>query len=189
MERLKVQQVEEIVHRLREGQSERSIVRDLGCARETLRRYASIARENGFLSQEAVMPSLSDIAAATTGSASMRRSNVSSVEPYRSVVKELVKNNTEAMAIYGRLRKNHGYTGSYSSIRRFIAHLVPQTPDAVVRVEVQPGQQAQVDFGTVGKLWCPRGCYELAVSFITLVSIRTANARKCSPFTVSGSLS
>jgi transposase len=156
MERLKVQQVEEIVHRLREGQSERSIVRDLGCARETLRRYASIARENGFLSEEAEMPSLSDIAAATTGSGSVRRTNVSSVEPYRSIVKELVKNNTEAMAIYGRLRKNHGYTGSYSSIRRFIAHLVPQTPDAVVRVEVQPGQQAQVDFGTVGKLWCPK---------------------------------
>ena len=96
MERLKVQQVEEIVHRLREGQSERSIVRDLGCARETLRRYASIARESGFLSEEAEMPSLSDIAAATTGSASVRRSNVSSVEPYRSDVKELVKNNTEA---------------------------------------------------------------------------------------------
>lgn len=39
MEKLKVQQVQEIVHRLRKGQSERSIVRDLGCARETVRRY------------------------------------------------------------------------------------------------------------------------------------------------------
>ena len=49
MERLKVHQVQEIIHRLRSGQSERSIVRDIGCARETVRRYARVAVASGFL--------------------------------------------------------------------------------------------------------------------------------------------
>jgi transposase len=155
MERLKVQQVEEIVHRLRKGESERSIVRDLGCARNTVRRYAGIARDSGHLRETSEMPSLADLAVSSCDLFVTRRSNVSTVEPYRSVVEELVKNKTEAVAIHSRLRKNHGYTGSYSSIRRFIAHLVPSTPEGVVRTETGPGKQAQVDFGTVGKMWCP----------------------------------
>lgn len=155
MERLKVQQIEEIVHRLRQGQSERSIGRDLGCARETVRRYAGLARDRGYLAQSSPAPSLADLAASSHDLYVVRRSNVSSVEPYRSIVKEMLKNQAEAVAIHSRLRKNHGYTGSYSAIRRFIAHLVPSTPEGIVRIEVAPGKQAQVDFGTVGKMWCP----------------------------------
>jgi len=155
MERIKVQQLEEIVHRLRKGQSERLVARDLGCARETVRRYAGLARDFGYLSESSAMPSLVDLAASQGNRSVVRCSNVSSVEPYRSIVKEMLKNQTEAVAIHARLRKSHGYAGSYSSIRRFIAQLNPPIPDGVVRIEVAPGSQAQVDFGSVGKLWCP----------------------------------
>ena len=155
MEKLKVQQVQEIVHRLRQGQSERSIVRDLGCGRETVRRYGSLARARGFLSESSALPSLADLETATTPLYAPRRSNLSSVEPYRAVVEDMLNKGVEGTAIHRCLCRNHDYKGSYGSILRFLRTLRPSCPDAVVRIETAAGKQAQVDFGTVGDMWDP----------------------------------
>jgi hypothetical protein len=40
--------------------------------------------------------------------------------------------------------KERGYSGSYSSVYRFVRHLEPRTPDVTVRVETPPGEEAQV---------------------------------------------
>ena len=155
MEKLKVHQVQEILHRLRSHQAERSIARDMGCARETVRRYSRWARDQGYLSEEISLPPLSVLETSSAPLFVVRCSNVSSVEPYRSVVEGLLTNHVEARAIYRRLCRSHGYTGSYGSILRFVHKLEPARPDAVVRIETAPGHQAQVDFGTVGKMWDP----------------------------------
>jgi len=44
------------------------------------------------------------------------------------------------------------YTGSLSSIYRFLHHVRPPAPDVTVRVERAPGTEAQVDFGYAGYL-------------------------------------
>jgi transposase len=75
------------------------------------------------------------------------------VEPYRSVVSELLNSELEAKAIHRRLCRSHGYTGGYSSVLRFIRQVRAAAPDAVVRIETAPGRESQVDFGTVGKMW------------------------------------
>jgi len=155
MEKLKVQQVQEIVHRLRKNQSARAIARDLGCGRETVSRYGHLARESGFLSDSSALPSLTDLESATTPLFTPRRSTVSTVEPYRSLVEALVANGVEGTAIHRRLCRSHGYTGSSGSVLRFLRSLRPSSPDAVVRIETAAGKQAQVDFGTVGKMWDP----------------------------------
>jgi len=59
------------------------------------------------------------------------------------------------MAIFERLRDDYGYTGSYSSVRRFVRRLRPRQPRVVVRVHTAPGEEAQVDFGPVGQLYDP----------------------------------
>jgi len=51
--------------------------------------------------------------------------------------------------------KERGYTGSLSSIYRFLHHLAPRRPAATVRVERQPGTEAQVDFGYAGRMIDP----------------------------------
>lgn len=140
---------------MRKKQSVRSIARDLGCARDTVSRYSRLAQEQGYLSTKDPLPYLADLEAASTGLMVPRYSTGSTVEPYRSIVKELLKNEVEARAIYRRLCRSHGYTGSYGSVLRFIRHLKPSIPEAVVRIETDPGKQAQVDFGTVGKIWDP----------------------------------
>ena len=153
MEKLKVQQVQEIVHRLRKGQSERSIARDLDCSRDTVRRYGRVALERGFLVNSVPLPSLEDLESATAPLFVPRRSNVSTVEPYRSVVTKLLEDKVEVVAIHRKLSRNHGYTGSYGSVLRFVRCIAPSAPDVVARVETAVGNQAQVDFGTVGKMW------------------------------------
>lgn len=46
------------------------------------------------------------------------------------------------------LRRNHGYTGSYSSVYRFLQQLVVERqPDVPLRLEFAPAEAAQIDFG------------------------------------------
>lgn len=150
MERLRVQIVLDIIYRLRAGQSQRAIVRDLGYARDTVRRYAKWAQQMGYLEPASAMPKLEDLQVELP--APYRKSNVSSVEPYREVVKAFLGQGVEMVTIHNRLTRNHGYTGSYTSVRRFVATLLPKESLAVVRIETKPGQEAQVDFGSAGKM-------------------------------------
>ncbi|MCZ7571811.1 MAG: IS21 family transposase [Ardenticatenaceae bacterium] len=96
--------------------------------------------------------------------------NVSSVEPYRAMVSQLHKEGVEMTAILQRL-KERGYQGSYSSVRRFVNGLAPSHADIVVRVECQPGEEAQVDFGSAGLLIDPEtGQVRRAWAFVMTLS-------------------
>jgi transposase len=114
-----------------------------------------MAQEQGFLAEGENVPSLPEIEASIGGQLVQRRTNISSLEPFRPVVLEMIKNSAEATAIHRRLRQSNGYTGSYGSVLRFLQSLRPSAPEAVVRIETAPGKQAQVDFGTVGKMLDP----------------------------------
>jgi transposase len=153
MEKLKVHQLQQIIHRLQSGQSARAVARDLSCSRNTVDAHFRWAREHGLLSPGRALASLAELEQLRSASSQLRATNVSSVEPYRGVVEKAIKAGHDQTAILRALRNNHGYSGSYSSIRRFIAGLRASGPVAVVRIETPPGQAAQVDFGTVGKVW------------------------------------
>jgi len=151
MERLTMQEIRDIVYRLRSGQSERQIARDLQCSRTTIRRYRSQAEALGYLDASEPLPSqealLQDL-----GPASAPPLATSSVEPYRELVVGWLDRGVEMAAIYERLLENHGYRGSYSSVRRFARHVRPPQKRVCVRIETEPGQVAQVDFGGAGRI-------------------------------------
>ena len=50
--------------------------------------------------------------------------------------------------IWQDLRADHGFTGSYDSVKRFVRGLGATTPLPFRRLEGGPGEEAQVDFGT-----------------------------------------
>jgi len=79
----------------------------------------------------------------------------SSVEPHRTLVIELRRRKVEKMAVWLILKDQHGYTGSYNSVLRFVHRLEPGTPEPCVRVETPPGEEAQVDFGYAGRFVDP----------------------------------
>src|SRR5579862_6721668 len=153
MEKLKVHQLQQIIHRLQSGQSVRAVARDLSCARNTVRFYSRWAQSHGFLEAGHPLPTLPELDRLQSKAAKPRCSNISSVASYDDVIKEMLSQNAAATAILRRLRNSHGFTGSYSAVQRYVAQQRPS--DVVVRVETAPGEVAQVDFGTVGKAWDP----------------------------------
>lgn len=58
--------------------------------------------------------------------------------------------NYSARILYQELRASRGYTGSYETIKRFVAPLREvqlQADRALIRFETPPGQQSQIDWG------------------------------------------
>ena len=79
---------------------------------------------------------------------------VSSVEPYREVVTQLQAQGVAGTAISQRLRER-GDPGTLSSRSRVVHRLEPHRPSAPVRVEREPGSEAQVDVGSAGRMRDP----------------------------------
>jgi transposase len=71
----------------------------------------------------------------------------SACEPYRAIIEEKVAQGLSGRRIYQDLAGQPG-SPSYDSIKRFLRHLRRTTPVPFRRMEVAPGQEAQVDFGT-----------------------------------------
>ena len=144
----------DLIHRLRAGESERRIAQDLRISRITVHRYHDLAEKGSFLQPGSPMPD-DEAIRACLGDPPRPPRQSSSVEPYADVVGELLEQRVEMMAIYQRLRDDHGFTGSYSSVRRYVHRLQPPEPRVAVRVHTAPGEEAQVDFGPAGKLYDP----------------------------------
>jgi transposase len=146
--------IREILLHIRAGSSDRQIERDTKIDRRTIKRYMDWAQAQGLL--EGPLPSLEELqgSADQTLPKQTPPQNVSSVEPHRGLVEQLVKENVEIAAIKCRLEER-GYTGSYQAVYRFVRKLKPRTPRATVRVERKPGEEAQVDFGYAGRMIDP----------------------------------
>jgi len=69
-------------------------------------------------------------------------------EPFRAVIEEKLQQGLTGQRIYQDLVEGHGFTASYSSVRRFLRRLDQSRPLPFRRLEVLPGEQAQVDFGS-----------------------------------------
>jgi transposase len=146
--------IREILRCLRKGQSDRAVAKALGVDRKTIGRYHTWAAEQELLSGS--LPTLGELQRLVqeTLNSSPPPQNVSSVEPYRELVKKLRQEGVEIAAIHGRLQER-GYDGCYASVYRFVRRLEPRTPEVTVRVETRPGEEAQVDFGYAGRMIDP----------------------------------
>jgi transposase len=71
-------------------------------------------------------------------------------------VTQLREQGVEARALWQILRDQHGFAGSYSAVKRFVRKLEgAKGAQGVLRLEVAPGEEAQVDFGYAGRLYDP----------------------------------
>jgi len=146
--------VREILNQLRAGASNRQISRDMGIARQTVKRYRQWAEVHDLLAGE--MPDLETLRSllAETLPEKSAPQNISSVESYRAIVEQMVKAEVETAAIWERL-KERGFMGAYASVYRFVRTIKPTHPKTTVRVERKPGEEAQVDFGYAGLMLDP----------------------------------
>jgi transposase len=154
MKRKHMNHIQDIVRRIQQGDSERRIAKDMQISRGTVHKYFKIAKEKGYLEKTDTQPSESELTEALGPGVQPPR-QTSTVEPYRERIQDWVKQGVEMTAIWLRLQENFGYQGGYSSIRRFVHQLEPVEPEAFVRVHTEPGEDMQVDFGSVGQLYDP----------------------------------
>ncbi|MDP2663395.1 MAG: DDE-type integrase/transposase/recombinase, partial [Dehalococcoidia bacterium] len=166
MERLHMNHIREIVYRLRQGQSGREIAKDLRVSRHTVSKYRQMAKEGGYLKGDQDLPDNKELLE-KLGPGKAPPRGESSVVAFREVVEGLLEEGVEKMAILARLRDDHGYTGTYSSLWRFVNRLCPKRLEPHVRVHTGPGEEAQVDFTPVGPLYDPqRGKLRAGYAFV-----------------------
>ena len=150
--RTQVLDIREVLRQVRLGASDRSIVKAMHVSRKTVKKYREWAREQGLLQGE--LPPTDQLLALlqATMPAVPPPPIASAVAPHRRLVEDWRERGLEVQAIWQKLVKDHHFSGSYAAVWRFIDRLEPHVPEATVRIEVQPGEEAQVDFGYVGKL-------------------------------------
>ena len=165
--------IRELVLQLRKQSSDRAVAGRMKIHRQTVRHYRAWAKEQGLLAGAGPLPALGELEKLVQATLPEKPppQNVSTVEPFRETVKALRRQKVEMMAIKVRLEEQ-GFSGSYSAVRRFVHTLEPHPqPEVFVRVECQPGQQAQVDFGYAGKMLDPQtGQLRRAWAFVMTLS-------------------
>lgn len=153
---LKMAMVSTIMTLKQRGWSMRRIARELGVDRETVKRYAlssSNPATNAPLGPEDI-PNPASNAPPGSGIGSDPPANASPgtesrCEPYRAIVQSKMDQGLSAVRIFQDLTLEHGYDGSYYSVRRFVNKLGGPSPLLPMRrLECQPGQEGQIDFGT-----------------------------------------
>lgn len=132
--------------RLRAGDTVREIARSGLMGRDRLGTLRALAEAQGWLSPDGELPDDATLAAAL-GSPRRAASTISSVEPLREVVRHWFEAGVQGRAIHAALKREHGFTGSYSAVVRMLQRLrEAQPPDVTVRLSFAPGDAAQVDF-------------------------------------------
>ncbi len=164
---LKMAEVQAILALARGGWSNRHIARHLGVHRETVGRHLrAVGFASALLPQDHSKPASAPIGSealssgsggAPIGSALAPVGLVSAAGAWREVILQKLEMGLTAQRIYQDLCSDHGYAGSYYSVRRLVKKLTATMPAPFRRMECQPGAEAQVDFGRGAPLVGPDG--------------------------------
>jgi transposase len=76
---------------------------------------------------------------------------------FRAVILELLERRLSGQRIYQDLVTEHGYAGSYYSVRRFVRKLGAAVPLPFRRLECGPAAEAQIDYGRGAPVVTPEG--------------------------------
>ncbi len=141
-------QYRQVLVRLRQGDSDRDIARSRLMGRKKLSKLRELAARLGWLDPAQPLPDDATLAAALV-SPRVAASTVSTLAPFTSLIRDWCAQGLQGTTMHAVLRRNHGYTGSYSAMRRFRQQLAAAEPEVctTMRLDFDPAEAAQVDFG------------------------------------------
>ena len=143
------------------GWSHRRIARELDIHRETVGRHLRLAGSKpakvltGTEADPGAKPAISlsgsepalELKPAIPLTGCLVAGRQSLCRPLQDVIESAVQAGLSAQRIYQDLICDHGFTGGYHSVQRFVRQLLQTQPVPFVRMVVEPGMEAQVDFG------------------------------------------
>lgn len=163
---LKVHEQNTILQLSALGWSRKRIARELGVDRKTVRRYLRAAAKSppistpGSGAAESKSPRISTSGESSsppaqpvgselvTAALAVEAGRPSHCEAHRARIEAKLDLGLSAQRVYQDLVTEVGFSGSYQSVKRFVRRLRHQQPERVWRVEVEPGEEVQIDFGT-----------------------------------------
>ena len=159
--------------RMRQGDSDRDLAAARVMGRPKAAQWRRLATERGWLDVSLPLPDDEAIAAAL-GSPRKARTTISTLEAHRGRIAAWVEQSVSGTAIHAALKRQHGWAGSYSAVRRLVADIRSRLPpETTCRLDFEPGDAAQVDFGAGPMLIHPDGQPRRTWAFVmTLASSR-----------------
>jgi len=111
-----------------EGRSIRGIARDIGVSRNSVRKY---------------------LRSPQVPKARSRPPRSSKLDPYKGHIQQRLSDGLENCVVLLRELRTRGYSGGYTILKDYVHPLRRRMqPSATVRFETEPGEQAQVDWGS-----------------------------------------
>ena len=145
---LKMAIVSSILTLHKRGWSQRRIARELGVSRTTVGRY--LAGNGPDPNCTTNPPPGSDTASncTTNPPPGSGAGPASSCQPFGEIIEVKRAQGLSGVRIWQDLVAEHGFAGSYDSVKRYLRRLGRASPLPFRRMECSPGQEAQVDLGT-----------------------------------------
>ena len=113
------------------------------------RRKAKPANEVTTDSQAAKPANESEVTTGSSAAEGALNLATSTSEPYRELIEAGLSRGRNAMSIWQELVDQHGFTGAYESVKRFVRKMRgTQSPEARAVIQTAAGEEAQVDYGT-----------------------------------------
>jgi len=169
-------EIVEMIYQWHQGASIKSIRRSLGFHRKTIRRYVTLAQSVGVCREEA-FPSERELIEKLTvldPPGLLREAPVTEmILPHRDWIKSLLEHpQMTAKQVWRLFRERTALPVSYWTMKRYLRiQFQFGAPAVTVRLEVEPGSQAQVDFGYAGMMVDPwTGKLRKAWAFIMTLS-------------------
>jgi len=144
--RIEMHEYRQVIHRMRQGQSDRAVAKAKLMGRLKCGWVRSIAREKGWL-RNGPLPDDLQLSKIFTIPTASNPTQTSLTQPYEKQIETWVGQGVQATTIYQALVDQFGFVGSYSSVRRKVRKIRAKTPEASCVLDFAPGQAAQVDFG------------------------------------------
>lgn len=151
---IRVLDYQHIIELVRSGLSGREIARRGVASRNKAAQIIEQIEPLGWHDPTVPMPSLEEIRDVLYRAAPIPQ-RVSSVEPFRDLVLAWSDELTPKQ-IFSRLQRQNGFKGSIGAVKRFLKSSGKNVPKkAVVALTFEPGEAAQVDFGSGPELFHP----------------------------------
>jgi len=146
--RFEMYEYRQVIHRMRMGESDRTIARTRLMGRIKCGQIRAIARPQGWLDKGQPLPDDEVLVAAFE----QRKQNDNPTHRslsriYEPQIRQWVRDNVHMTTIHQTLADQFGFAGSYSSVRRLVQGLKLHQPAATCILDFTPGEAVQVDFG------------------------------------------